>query len=227
MITNRDLLIINGFMLLFLLINFNRDLGNIYIAMLLLSWAGFSSDKVKSFTFQSKKSSVFQSFFRASLFYVGFILFSGIFLSIFHSGDVVEGQMLLSVLKTMAATTPILAGSLILTFIGWAIIVPVIETNAFFGMLFEFINDRFNININRLNAAVLIVMIVIAFGFALFHATAKGIVNNAALSLTFIFALISMYIVLKEKQTQTAVMFHTLANSFAVLAVFNIVGVVV
>jgi len=223
-ITNRDLLIINGFMLLFLLINFNRDLGSIYIAMLLLSWAGFFSDKIKTFTFQKKDHSNLNSIIKAVLFYTGFVLFSGMFLSVFHSGDVIQGQIIMSVLKTFAQTTPALAGSLILTFIGWAIIVPIIETNAFFGMLFEYITDKFNINVKSLSATLLIIMVSLSFLFAIFHATAKGITNNAALSLTFLFALTSLWLVLKEKQTRTAVYLHIIANSFAVLATFSVIG---
>lgn len=222
-INDRDLLIVNGFMLLFLLINFNRDLGIIYIAMLLLSWAGFASDKIKTFVFSQNNSNLVSSFVKALIYYSGFILFSGVFMSLFHSGDVLQGQILYSVLKTFAATTPALAQSLILTFIGWAIIVPVIETNAFFGTLFEYINDRFNISPARMSAALLIVITSISFIFAIFHATAKGITNNAALSLTFIFAVVSLWLVYKERQTKTAVIFHMLANSFAVLATFSVI----
>jgi hypothetical protein len=142
----------------------------------------------------------------------------------FHSGDIIEGQMLLSVFKTFAQTTPALAGSFILTFIGWAIIVPVIETNAFFGTLFEYFSDRFGISVQKISATLLIIMVTIAFVFALFHATAKGITNNASLSLTFIFALMSLVIVFLEKQTRTAVYLHIFANSVAVLTTFNMIG---
>lgn len=222
-VNDRDLLIVNGFMLLFLLINFNRDLGIIYIAMLLLSWVSFSSDKIQTFIFSRNGKTIFESFVKALIYYSAFVLFSGIFMSVFHSGDVLQGQILMSVLKAFATTTPALANSLVLTFIGWAIIVPVIETNAFFGRLFEYITDRFNIKTGQLNAALLIVFTTISFIFAIFHATAKGITNNAALSLTFIFAFISLWLVFKEKQTKTAVFLHMLANGFAVWATFALI----
>ena len=120
-INNRDLLVFVGFTLLFLLINFNRDLGTIYLGMVMVHWAIFSSDKIKTYVFQRKDSHFLTSLLKAVIIYAGFVLFSGLFLSLFHSGDVVQGQIIMSVMKVMAQTTPALANSLILTFFAWAI----------------------------------------------------------------------------------------------------------
>lgn len=220
-INNRDLLILNGFMLLFLLINFNRDLGIIYIAMLLISWSGFFSDKFRTFTFSRKDPDWVQSIIKATVIYTAFMLFSGIFMSIFHSGAMLPEGVLQSVLKTFANTTPVLAGSFILTLLGWGIIVPQIETDAFFATLFEYIGDKLGINLNKKNFPLIILIVAVSFIFALFHLTAKGVTNNAALSLTFIFAFISLWLVVQEKQTKTAVVFHMIANVLAVSSQFG------
>lgn len=222
-VNDRDLVVVVGFSLLFLLINFNRDLGNIYLGMLLLSYMVFTTDKIKSFNFQNGLTGGFQSIMKAFVFYTGFVLFSGFFLSIFHSGDVIQGQIIMSVLKTFSQTTPVLAGSIIISIVAWGVLVPIVETNSFFASLFEYIIDRTKTSLSGMSAKLAVIIVTISFIFAVFHATAKGVTNNAALSLTFIFAAVSLWLVYKERQTKTAVYFHIIANVLATMAGFGII----
>lgn len=223
-VNDRDLVVMVGFSLLFLLINFNRDLGNIYLGMLLLSYMVFTTDKIKTFNFQNGLTGGFQSLLKAFIFYAAFVLFSGFFLSLFHSGDVIQGQIIMSVLKTFSQTTPVLAGSVVISILAWGIIVPIVETNAFFGSLFEYITDRTNTSMQGMSAKLAIIIVTISFIFAVFHATAKGVTNNGALSLTFIFAAVSLWLIYQEKQTKTAVYFHIIANVLATMAGFGLIS---
>jgi hypothetical protein len=142
-------------------------------------------------------------------------------MTIFHSGSMLPEGVIMTVLKTFAQTTPALANSFLLTLLGWGFIVPQIETDAFFATLFEYLADLFKISLKQVSAILIILITSIAFIFSLFHLTAKGVTNNAALSLTFIFAIISLFIVMQEKQTKTAVFFHMIANTLAVSAQFG------
>lgn len=223
----RNILLLVGTVLIFLWLNFNETLGAVYLAMILLSYVAFTSDKQVTLFMEGEKSSWMYSLLLALAGYALFILLSGIIVGIIFPNYVVTGENTFSmVARTMATTTPILAGSLILTIVGWGLLAALIETDFFFGKLTEWLCDSFGIEIkfNLASIKAWILIIAMSFIFALFHIQVKGVTNNQALLLTFLFAVISMWIVMKTKETKAAIMFHIISNSIAVLNTAGVMG---
>jgi hypothetical protein len=218
----RTLLVIVGTFLIFLWLNFNPELGSVYLGMVLLSFTIFSSDKIVSIYAEKQGSSWFFSFILAVAAYAFFVMTSGILIGVITPSYVAQNEGVFSmVARTMAAATPAMAGSFILTFISWAVIAAIVETDFFFGKLLEWCHDAFKLPVefNLVKLKAWIVIIALSFVFALFHISVKGVSNNQSLLLTFWFAVISMWLVLRVKETKAAIMFHMLSNGVAVLKI--------
>lgn len=223
----RDLLVVVGTLLVFLLINFNKDLGLAYGMMMLLDWGILSTDSNVSFVTSRSSEDTMFSMVLAIFVYSAFILISGLVLTVLETSTsaIVSAKSFSSVVKVFAATTPALEGNLFFTFLSWGILAPIIETNFFFKTLLEWIHDRFglNTNFNLLNATLWLVVTGISLLFAAFHFTAKGVRNNPALVLVFVFAVFSIWMIIRQKETKSAIMFHIIANSIAVLSTFKVI----
>jgi hypothetical protein len=216
----RTILAIVGTTLIFLWLNFNAELGSVYLGMIILSYVLFNSDKIVSIYTEKPGSDWFFAFILAVAAYAFFVMTSGLVIGLITPSYAVKGEDVFSmVARTMATTTPVLAGSFILTFISWVGIAAVVETDFFFGKLLEFIHDLFGVNV-EFNLAQLkswLIIISLSFVFAFFHMSVKGVSNNQSLLLTFLFAVLSMWIVLRTKETKAAIMFHMISNGVAVL----------
>lgn len=222
----RNILITVGTILIFLWLTFNETLGAIYLVMILLSYAAFMSDKDVEIRMEGDKSSWIYSIILALAGYALFILLSGVLVGVIFPNYVVSGENTFSmVARTMSTTTPILAGSLFLTIVGWGLLAALIETDFFFGKLNEWLSELFNVNIEFKLTSIRAWLLIIglSFVFALFHIEVKGVTNNQALMLTFIFAVISLWMVFKNKETKAAILFHIISNTIAVL---NTAGVI-
>ena len=219
-ILNDNLFKILGLVLLFLLINFNQTLGMIYIFMLVLDWIMYNDDSFISLPEVNPGFSWGKSVLLAALAYVGFLIVSSVVLQILSFIPGVGTNISLnSILSLINSTTPVFSNSVILSIIGWGILIPMVETNYFFGRVFEWLMDMYNVKIKPelTSGKIWAIMIVIAGTFALFHATAKGVNNPAALAVTAIFAVYSMWLILFTKELRTTVLLHVFTNLIAVL----------
>jgi len=132
-----------------------------------------------------------------------------------------------SLFQFFAQNTPALTGNAFISLAVWGILIPIVETDLFFGRVFEFISDKLKINISFRSLKTWAIIGLVAGIFTIFHITAKGITNDSALLLTFIFGVMSMGMVVYFGQTIEAKIFHVIANSTALiigtgLAVTNI-----
>lgn len=209
--------------LLFLLLTFDRDMAMIYILIILGDFIWFKFDPNISFPLEKTSENRLSSFIEVGIATAGFFMISALIPS-FISNQQLNFQ---SVLSLLATATPVLAGNTILTFIGWGILIPIIETSFFNGRLLEglvsVVEDRFNIKINlkRFSVPLVIVIITVATFFALFHLTAKNLASIPLL-ITFIFSIISSVLVIRNQELKQAILLHIAVNSMAVLSEFGV-----
>ncbi len=209
--------------LLFLLLAFDRDLAMIYILIMFADWMWFQSDNFISFKI-SKGTKSF-TWFLESLAGLGlFLIISTILVGVFSpqslaKGGVVAGAQ--SIFQLLATSTPILKGSKFLTFIGFGILVPIIETVFFNGRLLEGLTTYAEgvvgkkISLKTYSVELIVVMFVIASLFTLFHVTSKGLASIPLL-ITFIFSIISSVLVIRHQELKGAILMHIVTNSAAV-----------
>ena len=200
---------------LFLLLAFNRDLALIYISMLFADYLFYKSDKHVSLVMERSVDRL-KSVMFAIGGYAAFFILNAIINSFANSLG------LASVFNNLASTTPILEGSQFLTFMGWGVLVPIVETRFFFGRLFEAIQELIgeSPDSSKLTQKKWFAIGTISGLFALFHITSKNM-QNVPLLLTFIFGAISCILIVKEKQLLGAVLLHLFTNSTGVLYGFR------
>lgn len=214
----------NILFLIFLLLVFDRDMALIYIAIIFGDYIWYKSDKFISFKISNGRNSLFQSTI-IGLAALGFFLgISTLILKTFSPQSLTETGIIGSVqgvFQLLSTSTPFLQGSKVLTFIGWGIMIPIIETSFFNGRLLEgFATYAENVTgkkipLDRITQPLLVVFFIVAALFTLLHITAKAL-DSTALVLTFMFSIISSYLVIKYKQLREAIIFHISVNSVAV-----------
>lgn len=209
--------------LLFLLLVFDRDMAMIYILILVGDFLWYNFDKHVSYQIEKTADNRFSSLLQVGIAAVVFFTISK-----FALMAVGETSSLQATLGLLATSTPILAGNKILTFVGWALLIPIIETVFFFGTLLEglatYAEARIHehIDLYAINIKTIMLMVVIGALFALFHLTAKNL-SSTPLMLTFIFAIISCILVILNKELKQAILLHCVINGMAVLSSYGIV----
>lgn len=210
--------------LLFLLINFDSSLGNVFVAILIGAAWLFTSDNRRFLFIEKANNNRAKSLMLVAIGYAAFMISSFIalaFLGYMDGGGItslntIYGQFLASL---MAQYSPILAENLLLVFLSWGTIIPIVESFSFFQVLLEFLCDyvfktkRISIYSFKSWLAVLFVAGVFTF----FHITAKGLENDPAFVMTFLFAVISGALVLYTGQSFEAIILHIVNNSAALL----------
>ena len=208
-----------GILLVFLLINFNRDLGLIFTLMLVLDWMMFANKKWISYPMERDPFRGKDVLF-GIMAYVAFILLSSVMAGILVGGSALANP-LQSVFASMQATTPVLAESKILMLIGWGILIPIVETRFFFGRMMEWISYKLKERLQFRSIKTWLIFIFVSFIFTIFHLTARSITktsfDNTALMLTFLFGMISCALVVYRKELSSATYFHICSNTVATL----------
>lgn len=224
-ITEKVIFTILGTLLLFLLINFNQTLGIIYIFMLVIDFIIFQTDSFVSFRTETKTNNRFEAIAWGAIGYGVFIFIGSFTIGALAPQALIDGNFVQSILQTQAANVPALSDSQILTIVAWGFLIPILETRFFFGRLMEFISDQTNIKLELNQKGAWIIMVLVAGIFTIFHLTAKSAQGNAALILTFIFAMVSMIMVLRFKELKQATVVHVLSNTIAVLTKLGIMTI--
>ena len=202
--------------LLFLLINWNPSLAIVYFAMSLVSIQIFVNDSNVSYPLNRPSISWTRSLFYALLAYLFFrVTFSVVADQLGFLG---VGQTFSQLaIETFAETKPILTNSASLTFLSFTFLIPIIESVYFFLRLNEKVQEWSKLSFANFGVGTIIVFLFISAVFTVFHISAKGITNTSSLFMTFYFALISMFLVYKDRDGKSAVLFHVLTNGLAVL----------
>jgi hypothetical protein len=214
--------------ILFLLINFNLELGIIYLGMALIDWfsyyLAFKENVFKLYPMENNKSNRLVNIAYGIGAYVGFIFLTNFIVSHFATMPIESPFKAISslIIGTFSAT-PILYGSPYLKLFVWGVLIPYVETSFFFRTLTQwgihFSNASTIKFVNKL-------MISVFFGgiFTVFHIVAKGISNNTQLLVTFIFGVVSVLLILHFKEKIQAIVLHITTNSIAMLYSLGFIG---
>lgn len=109
---------------------------------------------------------------------------------------------------------PALVGNLPINFgtFGW--IIPFIET-IWLAIFFEFVLDRTKIEPRFNNSILYVIIALITSVFTTLHFSVLGVTNGIALANVALFTVITLILIIVEKQMLAAILFHVIANSFA------------
>lgn len=221
-ITETDIFKALVVIVLFLLIAFDPQMATVYLFMIFGAWLWISSDSYISLPIERSGEGRIRKFLWALVSYAGFLLLTT-FLFSFLVPTVLADKPFQAIIQYLATATPILRGSKILTLLGWGLVIPIVESAFFFGTLFEGLAEwggkiiGHPIDIKTYNIKSILLIGVIASLFALFHITAKGLAN-IPLMITFVFAVISCVLVIKDQEVYSAIWLHIISNTVAVLS---------
>ncbi len=212
-----------AFTVVFMLIVFDRDFGNIYIAIG-VSWLFFYIyDKFvinKKISYPVEKNVKGRGRdFVVALFWYAIILVSTAIIANLFAPDLLSTFSVVEVIKTYSAdfyqaTKPALRDSVILMVFGWGILIPIAETSLFNGKFFEFIYDKTK---KKTILTMIALFMIVGAVAALYHLTSKAS-SSFALMVTFIFFSVSAFIVWKKGDLRTAIYLHIINNIMAVLS---------
>jgi len=217
--------ITTNIVLLFLLINFNLQIGTIYLFMSLIDWFSYylalKENPFKLIPLEKEKSKRFINLVWAMGIYVVFIFvvnFLTIRFSLVEPG-VTALENIAQLMSSTFSATPILFGSLYLKLVVWGILVAIIETRSFFRTWLQWGLHAAKIKMPSTIFSVSAIGISAFFGaiFSVFHLVAKGITNNSSLFVTFAFGFTSVMMVIHFKEAIQAVLLHIITNTIATM----------
>lgn len=227
--------IVLGFILTFLLINFNVQLGQIFGFIALFDFITI----IIITKFQNRNLRLpsehddrrINDLIVGTIGYGLFVVISTIAVPLLT----VTKEPFQSVFSTLASSTPVLAGSDILTLIGWGIIIPIVETRFFFGRMYEFFLNSFNASDMTYNRKNVLIILLVSFIFTLFHLQSRSVATAAsggtvvfdtvALVLTFIFGVVSLILVNQTRELASAIYLHIITNTIATMQNIGTLGV--
>jgi len=214
--------------LMWLLLVFNESMSIMYMFMIVSYYIWFKNDNNIIFPIEKDCKGRFFSLLVAVVSYSIFLIVTSLLLASFQpmvASGTANGMA--SVLEMQSSATPVLQGNKFLTLIAWGCIIPIIETVFFFAVLFEGLAHHIGLymfgrpidtKFNLANPYLWMINCLVAIIFTGYHFQAKGIHNSMALLITFIFAVISMWMVSYFKHAREAVLFHSATNIMAVLS---------
>ena len=219
-------IVLVGLTIMFMYFNFDPQLGTAFGLMLILAVAAMLLDYMfidRKVNIPLQRTSIFKSAVYGLVAYAVFLGVSSIIMSFVGSFNIFA---LGSVLELMAESQPVFAGAALLTFIGWGLHIPNIESYFFFGKLNEVVISIFKIPLSIKSFSYHLLSLVFASIFALFHLTAKIGLGakgfNEAIILVFLFGYASMLLVAITKEALSAIFMHMFANSISIGLSFGI-----
>ena len=229
-IDERIFFILTVFTSLFVALNVQENLGLIYGLMGLFAMGGVVLDELFGNRTQIKIESGSISRLRALLVaiagYFAVLFISQILIPILGKVGIITQSVslptLYSVVGLYSQTTLAFTGNLIFYFIAFGFLIPLIETRSWI-VFFEFLVDMFKLRIDLKSFKIWSIIIIGGILFYIFHLTAKGISNDAALAVVFVFMVVTYVIVIIEKQSLDALLMHVFANSIALAFTYNLV----
>mgnify|MGYP001606644829 CR=1 FL=1 len=221
--TERATFVIVATFLLFIATNMDQTLGLIFVGFALINQVAFSADKRHTFMIQKNKSLI-ASIPLAIMGWGASILLSWTLVNILGSTGFIQTaaigfDQLLSIISE-AQSTLAFSNSYVLNLVSFGVLVPIVETVLFGGTLFELGTDLTKTSIpgslSGISLTLFLIMIAIAGVFTAFHFTSKGVGNDVALVSVFSFMVVTLIVILVEKQLAAAVQMHIIANTIAI-----------
>lgn len=218
--------------LIFMVVNFDPNMAIVFSLMIIADFLIFKDDRTISYPVERTGQNRFGSLMESLIIFAGFIFLQSIILRVLTPSIQSTAQSVRTMLSLYATTTPALEGNILLTFIGFGIIVPIIETRFFFSRLYEILADRFKVSGSGLgNKMTWVLAMFIGAVFAVYHLTARrcgsgDTCQNALLFITFLFGVISTLMVVHYRESKQAILVHIFANSIAILFTLGALSVI-
>jgi membrane protease YdiL (CAAX protease family) len=210
---------------------FDADFGDIYQSIVVATLAFYLLDiftnlfkygvislkKIVSFPVERDTSTRWLELFIGIAGYAVFLVATSLVTQVFSPQSLPTTNSLVDIISQMStdiyqATTPILAGSVILMVIGWGLMIPIAETLLFNGKVFEALYDMVK---KKSFLAILMICLIIGAGAAMYHLSSKS-GNSVSLMITFMFFTICAFMVWWRKSLMAAIFCHMCANLIAV-----------
>ena len=141
-------------------------------------------------------------FLQSTAFFQGTIDPSNQFQSIMRHGFAATG---------LSAEKPIFADSKILTYFQFGLVIPIIETRMLIRLL-EYLTRSFNVPLTKFSIQLGGVYIFLGWLFVILHSNVKGVEDNVALLMTFIFAIVTFELARRFKEMEAATDLHIINN---------------
>lgn len=215
---------------LFLFFAFDDTIGTAYgliiLADLILFYINIDSKAHKFIPVEKPNNNRFYSLMWAVTAYVIFIFFSN-YLRLQLGPQAVDQsafEAIPSIFASIFATTPILYGSTYLKLAVWGILIPFVETRAFFRTFYQWFLDLANVSSPKdiFSLSAQISALAVGILFALFHIGALGITNNEALIVSAVFGYVSILMIIYFGQVIEALFLHVINNTIATMSLLSI-----
>jgi len=214
----------SSIILLLLLLIFDQDASMIYLFMLTTYFIWYTSDKNIELPIERSDQGRAKSFMIAAIIYAFFLVSSSFLSSIpsINGGN----QTPQAIVTLFGAQLPVLANNTILTIIVWGVLIPLIESALFFGIILEgiinglanYFGTKILVTFRITSTTLWGVVFFVASLFTFYHFQARGLTDSLGLLLTFYFAVISCWVSLYFRQVREAIFFHFDSNVIAVLS---------
>ena len=199
----------------FLALTFNPTLAFIYGLFLLGAYIIIDTlglnYKINNITKNTPKQLLI-----ASIGIIIFLAISFVLDVVLQKSALLKGNFFVEYLKIFAVETPLLAGNKLITMGTFSVIIPIIETLFFFGVLLTVILKLSGVSFQKINLNSIIVILLVSSIFTFFHLQVRGLADNVGLMGYFIFAIISSVMVMKTKEIESAMWFHIMWNLMVV-----------
>ena len=205
--TNADELFFIAILLLFLMINYELPLSNIYQTMVYLTIFMYITpifaNLFKWIPFSKKSNFIMESIIGITAG-IGFIMFYNYLAST-------------TSMAAVFAATAFGKSETIGKFL-FGILIPIVESVFFFVIIPKWASWKMghNFEADKFSFNNIFLIIVSAAIFTIFHATAKGLTNNLDLIATFAFGVLSLIMVIIFQSALPAVLTHIVVNSQSV-----------
>ena len=202
-----DMYLLISVIMLFLMINYNMPLAQIYTGMIIILMLAYLVPiQFNLFRWiplvKKDGGSLWMKILIGAAFGFGFIQIYKYFTT--------------TPMAAVFATT-IFGESEILTKIVYSGLIPPVETIFFFVTILTWWAWKIGDNVNAIStfsAAGIKLMVLFGAVFVVFHATAKGVDNNTDLFLTLIFGMLSIGMILYFQEAIQAIVMHMTVNAF-------------
>lgn len=208
--------------IIFLTINYNLEIGIIFVGMILASIYIFFAFPAK-ITYNSTPNNTKNALFKATIALVIIITITFFATTVFQGVlNITEEPSLQSIIHSgfsslgfenivPATSQPIFSQSAFLMILTFGIVIATIET-MFLARIMEGLARILKISLERLDKKVISLFFIISALFVAYHFNAKGVTNNVALIITFFFAFISLELIRRSKEIEPAVYLHVFNN---------------
>lgn len=218
-LTERGVFLWTGLLIAFLALTFSKDLALIYLAIIVLDYILYKEYPSKVIL-NSVPGNTGRALMIGAIAYVVFMAIAIATMVVLQFGAVEKSPTEAFFRAQWQAGAnplkPIFADNPFFIFLSYGIVIPILETRIT-GRFLNILTDQFNIRINDFrNWQLWAIYAFISAGAVIFHLQAKGITDNVALTLTFVFWMITCVLISYTKELESAVHVHIINNSVTV-----------